>query len=223
MQLTTRHKDFINCLAKASNGRTIVSVFNDAVHLMAQAMWKPFSPNPSAVEKDWQETRNRFTDADYNEVVKALTILVDALECRREEFLGVILESIGASNTHNGQFLTPSSVARLMAKVTDIDNNEKKGILTLSDPACGASVLLIEQGEELLRKGTPQKDIFIIAGDIDPRACDISYIELSLLGYAACVERKDALSRKEIEPPRYTVGYFLHAMPIRLLASRQAV
>ena len=197
-----------------------MSVFNDAVHLIAQAMWKPFSPNPTAVEKDWQETRNRFTDEEYNEVVKAMAILIDALDDRREEFLGVILEAIGANNTHNGQFFTPSCIARVMAKMTAVEKSDKKGIITLSDPACGASVLLIEQGEELLRKGIPQEDIYIIAGDIDSRACDISYIELSLLGYAACVERKNAITYKDIQPPRYTVNYFSYAMPMRRLARR---
>lgn len=197
-----------------------MSVFTDTVHLIAQAMRKPFSPNPTAVEKDWQETRNRFTDEEYNEVVKALTILIGALDDRREEFLGVILEAIGANNKHNGQFFTPSCIARVMAKMTAIEKSEMKGILTLTDPACGASVLLIEQGEELLRKGIRQEDIYIVAGDIDSRACDISYIELSLLGYAACVERKDAIYNKDIQPPRYTVNYFSFAMPMRRLARR---
>lgn len=60
-----------------------------------------------------------------------------------------------------------------------------------------------------------QSDLLLIAGDIDHRACDISYIQLSLLGYAAVVQHADALAMKRISPDRYTPGYFLHSMPMR--------
>lgn len=43
----------------------------------------------------------------------------------------------------------------------------------------------------------------------------MSYIELSLLGYAAKVEHLDALQMKEYSKPRYTIGYFMHCMPMR--------
>ena len=49
-----------------------------------------------------------------------------------------------------------------------------------------------------------------IGGDIDARACDIAFIELSLLGYAARIDHQDALTLKRYSRPRWTVGYYLH-------------
>ena len=92
-------------------------------------------------------------------------------------------------------------------------------IISLSDPSCGSSVLLIEGAEKLLADGVRQADILIQAGDIDGRACDISYVQLSLLGYAAVVQHMDALAMRRISPDRFTPGYYLHCMPMRRVAA----
>lgn len=217
--LNARHKEFIKLIEGATRSRYVVDVFRDAVHMMAQALWVPCIINKKErdeVEADWQATRDCYTDEEYANIQKAFAVVIDALEEDRTEFLGRVLEEIGAANTKNGQFLTPESVARMMAKVNAPEIQHTPGeIITLYDPACGASVLLIEQAERLRESGVPQSDIFIEAGDIDRRACDMSYIELSLLGYAAKVEHMDALSRTVYSPPRYTIGYFMHGLPMR--------
>lgn len=222
MKLPDSHKAFIRHLEAATRygSRSLIDVFTDSVHLMAQTLWRPLAgADGEAVEKDWRRTRQKYDDEAYGHITAAFSELLTALEVRREEFLGIILEHIGAANTHNGQFLTPQCVATLMARVTGepIAKNHKPGeVITLNDPACGASVLLIEQAEQLRNDGVPQRDILIYAGDIDQRACDISFIELSLLGYAARIDHRDGLALKEYSKPRYTVGYFLHGMPLRL-------
>ena len=219
--LNERHKEFIRLIDGAARYRSVVDVFGDAVHLMAQALWKPCIFNKAEadeVEADWQRTRDRYTDDEYQNICKAFAVVAEALEHSRTEFLGIVLEHIGASNTRNGQFLTPECVARMMAKclTTNVAETHKDGeIIPISDSACGASVLLIEQAEQLRESGIPQSDIFVIAGDIDQRACDMSYIELAMLGYAAKVEHNDALSMTEYSKPRYTIGYFMHCFPMR--------
>ena len=217
--LNERHKQFIKLLEGAARLRSMVDVFGDAVHLMAQSLWKPCIFNKAEadeVEADWQRTRDRYTDEEYQNICKAFAVVVEALEEDRTEFLGIVLEHIGAANTRNGQFLTPAYMARFMAKICEPNIQHTPGeIITLNDPACGASVLLIEQAEQLRESGVPQSDIFVVAGDIDRRACDMSYIEFSLLGYAAKVEHMDALSLTVYSPPRYTIGYFMHAFPMR--------
>ena len=75
----------------------------------------------------------------------------------------------------------------------------------------------------MLADGVKQSDILVLAGDIDGRACDISYVQLSLLGYAAVVQHMDALAQKRYSPDRFTPGYFLHCMPMRRLVKRTNV
>ena len=210
---------FVKSLERATGSRSLVDVFTDTVHMIACALWAPFAPDRDAVERDFASVRSRYDDGQYAAMQESFAILSDALTTRREEFLGSVLEGIGAANTHNGQFLTPVHIARLMAKVCDPCDGYRPGrIITLHDPACGASVLMIEQAEELVNnKGVRQSDVYIEVGDVDGRACDISFIELTLLGYAAKVEHRDALSRTEYSGPRYTAGYFIHGFPMRRL------
>lgn len=226
MLINEKQKQFIKLLESTARSRSMVDVFGDAVHMMACSLWSPLALGKQGeVEADFKRIRQNYTDAEYENIQKMFALVAESLEVRREEMLGTILEEIGASNTRNGQFLTPTSVAKMMADITaeDLKGKHKSGeIVKINDCACGASVLLIEQAESLLLQGIPQRDILIIAGDIDQRACDMSFVELSLLGYAAKVEHMDSLSLKEFSPPRYTVGYFLHAMPMRLMWKQES-
>ena len=103
----------------------------------------------------------------------------------REHGKGSILrlDTRGAANTRNGQFLTPVSVSRFMAQVncaTPPEGYKLGDVVRLLDPSCGSSVLLIEGAEQLVSVGVSQSDVLIYTGDIDNRACDISYVQMEL-------------------------------------------
>lgn len=216
--IDTRQKEFIGEIEAASKRRFVADTFGDAVHMMACSIESPLSLRHREIEDDYKATASRYDKDELSHIAKAFGICINALERERCEFLGGVLEEIGASAKCNGQFLTPRSVAALMARIlaTGVKRGED-GIVRLCDPACGASVLLIEQAEELVRNhGVPQRDIYIEAGDIDRRACDISFVELSLLGYSACVRHRDELAMKDYSPPRFTPGFHFHRMAARL-------
>ena len=221
--LNEYHTRFIKEIEKAAVSHYVNDVFADAVHMMACSIWAPLSPDPKAVEADFDATRKKYKDSEYEHLQVAFGIVMEALEHRREEFLGAILEHLNANAKGFGQFLTPQPIARLMGRMAmDGIQYEPGKILTITDPACGASVLMIEQAEIMMQElNVSQGDIYIMVGDIDRRAVDMSYIELSLLGYAACVEHMDSLQMKRFSEPRYSPGYFLHCMPMRLPSQRR--
>lgn len=210
-------KEFIKELSQMAYRRNIVEVFGDAVGMMAAALEKATAHDPDEVEKRYMSYASRYTKDELAHLAKMLVIVTDALDLRRESFLGPVLEEVGAANTRNGQFLTPADVANMMARVNMGEYVHTPGkVVTVNDPACGAGVTLIAQGEMLLHeKHVPQGDIYIVGGDIDLRACDMTYIELTLLGYAARVDHMNALTMEVLSPSRYTLGYFLHSMPMR--------
>lgn len=214
-------KLFIREVHAAARARYAVDVFADMVRAMALALESPFTLGErcKAIEAEYAQIKGRYTEDEFGHFPVALAMVQMALERHREDFLGHALEELGAANTRNGQFLTPVDVSRLMAAVTCRNSaglGYKPGkVISLSDPSCGSSVLLIEGSEALLSDGVRQADILILAGDIDGRACDISYIQLSLLGYAAVVQHMDALAMRRISPDRFTPGYYLHCMPMR--------
>lgn len=215
--LTQAQKDFLKEIQRVSGRHYANDVFSDAVHMMACSIWSPISNDTKNVEADYLATASKYTKDELAGITGAFAILMDALERDRKEFLGGILEELGANNAHNGQFLTPSSVARVMAGICGDIQYAPGEVIRICDPACGASVLMIEQAEELIsNRKVSQRDIYIEVGDIDRRACDMSYVQLSLLGYSAKVEHMDALAMKRFSPPRYTPGFFLHGTEWRL-------
>ena len=213
-------KDFIRELTAMAARNNIVAVFGDAVGMMAAALAKATARDMAASEREYQAIADRYTKEELAHMPKMLVAVIDALELRRESFLGPILEEIGAANQHNGQFLTPASVATLMGEVSMGDYEHTPGkVVRINDPACGAGVTLIAQAEVLVQqKHVPQRDIFIIGGDIDKRAIDMTFIELTLLGYAARVDHMNALSMQVLSPARYTLGYYLHGIQWRTAA-----
>lgn len=216
--MADRKKEFIRLINGAARRTSVMDAFGDAVHLMALSLWAPLAPNRAAVEADYGATRRKYADGDLDAFARALKLVVEELEETRKEFLGAILERIGAANKAGGQFLTPRAVgaAMALAEADECARGHVPGeVIRIGDMACGASVLLVEMAERLIACGVPQRDILVIAGDVDQRACDMSYVELTLLGYAAKVEHRDALAASDYSPPRYTAGYFLHSMPLR--------
>ena len=215
-------KLFIKEVHAAARGRYAVEVFADMVRAMAICFEAPLAlgERHEELEKEYAQIKSRYTEDEFVHFPIALAMVQMALERHREDFLGHALENLGAANTHNGQFLTPVCVSRMMAKVNcrGLDYTPGK-IIPLYDPACGSSVLLIEGAEAMLQNGIRQADILVLAGDIDGRACDISYVQLSLLGYAAVVQHMDALAQRRISPDRFTPGYYLHCMPMRRVAA----
>jgi type I restriction-modification system DNA methylase subunit len=215
-----RKKEFLKEVEAASRHRFAVEVFADMVRAMAIAIESPltFGERRAHLEAEYEQIRGRYDADEFAHFPRAFAIVAEALEEKREDFLGHALEHLGASNTRNGQFLTPVCVSRMMAATLLHDklyDYVPGKIVKINDCACGSSVLMIEAAEQLHRCGVRGDDILVIAGDIDSRACDISYVQLSLLGYAAIVQHADALMGKRISPDRFTPGYFMACMPMR--------
>ena len=205
-------KDFIRELTAMATRHNIITVFGDAVGMMAATLAKVTAFDRAASEREYKAMADRYTKEEMAHLPKMMAAVVESLHLRRESFLGPILEEVGAANQHNGQFLTPATVATMIAEVNMGDYEHTPGkVVTINDPACGAGVMLIAQAEMLVqKKHVPQRDIFIVGGDIDKRAVDMTFIELTLLGYAARVDHMNALSMQVLSPSRYTLGYYLH-------------
>lgn len=210
---------FIKELGKIAPQYGRTEIFADYVAALALELEHRTVVDPKRyeeVEKSHIEIMRRYSDADKGHFKNLSFIVNEALLARRESFLGPVLEEIGASNKANGQFLTPPPLAKLCASVNMNGFTHEPGKVELiSDAACGAGVMLIAQGEAMREAGVPMKDILLEGGDIDGRACDITFIELTCLGFAGIIRHMDALSGKRYAPDRYTIGFFLHGMPLR--------
>lgn len=117
-----------------------------------------------------------------------------------KDILGGLLMDLGLRDKWAGQFFTPDHVANLMAKmayrVEDFKAEiEEKGFVYANDPAVGGGVTMIGLVNAMLDGGcNPQKELFVECGDLDKRACFMTYIQLATLGIPAIVKNQDAIT-----------------------------
>lgn len=213
------HKQFIKDLQGIARDKMLMDVFADVVRTMQLALVAQTVIDPERQKKiqdEYQGLLERYGVNGVGIMVKLFAMVVESLEAKREDFLGHVLEEIGAANKNNGQFFTPPAVGRAMAELTgaDLDYTPGKPI-TVADNAGGSGVLLIEQAEALLKRGIPMGDILVLHGDIDARSCDIAYVQFTMLGYPAIVCHQDGLTGEFYREPMYTLGYYRHCFPMR--------
>ena len=230
-------KDLLREIEAMSQSHHVRDKFADAVRMMAitlhQATVKDFRHDE--YERDEREYINiaaKYGKDGMLHACKAFGIVIESMERDRQDLLGHCLEDIDATNKGTGQFFTPTSVSRLMARVANdgvvkdylaLRERGERKIIKMNDCACGAGVLMIDGAEEILHSGVPIQDIMIYAEDLDANAFNMVYVNLSLLGYAARVVKMDSLTMKVYEGPWWTIGYFLHCMPMRGLDRTEKV
>ena len=224
-------KEFMKTVASLSDAHSQADMFKDAVRFMMLHWLGPILKNTFRNEQlERCEEENKAILAKYGGerafhiFAKLMALTIEYLERFREEFLGHVLECYNATNKHTAQFLTPPSVAKVMAMCQvegvykkykeDVDKGIDR-IIRINDPACGASVLLIEQAKVLMEQGVRQCDIMLYAEDLDATAFNITYLELSILGFAARVTKMNSLTEEIFEGPYYTIGYYAHNMVLR--------
>lgn len=238
---TEEQKQFYKELEAAGRGsKSPLDTFEDACRVFALTLHNPIllqlgmKEEYERYEEEHISIMKRYGDAGKH-IANAFSILVKALEAKREDFLGQIMERIGATDKYKDQFFTPIHISEFMAKIACFDSLDENGegggalmekvkrgeLVTLNDPCCGASVLLIAGAEGLMQYGVPQSQIMLYAEDLGNLTFNVSYTQLSLLGYAAQVTRMDSLSMEIYEGPWHTFGYFAHRVPqrIRMLQS----
>lgn len=211
------HREFLRLLAAASRTRDQRGVFCDFCRAASLSLRGAlvFGAEKADIERQYAALATEYGRDGMTAFSHMLAVVVEALDAKRSDLLGHIYEELNATNKHFGQFFTPDSVSRLMGEMT-IPKPVPGQIVTLADPAAGAGALLIEGAEHFIASGGRQGDIVIQADDLDATACCITYVQLSLLGYAAVVRRMDSLRMEVYEGPWFTFGYFAHGMPMRL-------
>ena len=140
---------------------------------------------------------------------------------KAKDILGGLLMKLGLGDKWGGQFFTPDHVANLMAKMAyNVEDFKakinKKGFVYASDPAVGGGVTMIGLVNAMLDYGlNPQSVLFFECGDLDKRACFMTYIQLATLGIPAIVKNQDAITGKVFDV-WFTPAFYLGGWQFRL-------
>lgn len=181
-------KEFTTKLQCLDRSKRIYDVFRDFLTLSTCALAQPFYRSDK-IEQKYLETVNKYTKKQAEEFSQLLAFLIGALSERHQDFLGQVYMRLNLGNTANGQFFTPYHISQFMSEINFVEVEEKLNnseFITLSDPCCGSSGMIIAFAETMKNKGyNYQNQLFVEVIDIDEMCFMMSYIQLSLYGIPA--------------------------------------
>lgn len=190
---------FIKLINENSRRHRRHEVFIDFCEISAISISNAVDPlQYDAREARYMEIVGRYEKPEVERFAAMFAEVVMSLENDRKDSLGQIFMSMGLGDHWKGQFFTPDSIAALMARMTlegiaaVID---KKGFITLNEPAAGAGAMIIATADALLEQGINyQQAMHVTTTDLDSTACHMAYIQFSLLHIPAIVIHGNALN-----------------------------
>lgn len=219
-------KEILKIFESLRYKRDLWSVYSDFLEMIAIAVSSSAERffMPRRFEKREQRYLSLAKTYDKDELMKfseVFALFVKLQDYNLEvhgakDILGGLLMELGLGNQWAGQFFTPDHMANLMAKMAyrteyfkkDIRN---RGFVYASDPAVGGGVTMIGLVNAMIDGGcNPQKELFIECGDLDKRACFMTYIQLATLGIPAIVKNQDAITG-EVFDVWFTPAYYIGA------------
>lgn len=210
-------KEFLNLIQTLGQRYDVYKVWADLFELQAIRII-------SSVEKEHVDERTervRQIRAQYdaqgnsllNDLAQGLTQIMHTQTGRGKlaDVVGAIYHELGLHNKWKGQFFTPQGVADMMALISYDDANfEKRGHITVYEPACGSGAMVLAMANALIdHKKRFYQDMVVLAVDADIKCAHMCYVQLSLYGVPAIVVHGNTLTSEEWSrwrTPMYYLG-----------------
>lgn len=200
-------KFIVDSLIRISGRQNEQQVFRDWIEMMSISI---FNNSCLIHDEAWSERESRFinigkkySQEEFENMGGMLQALIAIFEERYGDILGEIYMETGSGSKNTGQFFTPYNLSLLMAKTAFRERKYKDGeIIRINEPSSGSGGGIIAMANILRDNGINyQRQMYVVAQDLDWNAVYMTYIQLSLLGIKAIVVQGDTLT----EP--YKKGY----------------
>lgn len=218
---------FQKVFSELCNTKSSWQAWSDFVEMTAIAISNTFEIRDKVKqdrEKRYLDIIGQYSKSEQQLFPELVGILVMALEQEPEQdFLGEMFMALELGSHWKGQFFTPYSICKAMAKINVQDAYDKigkNGYVSVNDPACGAGATLIAARNALELDGIGGTQAFFVGQDIDRTAAMMCYIQLSLLGCAGYVVIADTLIHPVTGPmlwPNLTEHQDAWFMPLNFL------
>lgn len=158
--------------------------------------------------KLWQERENAFlniqkkyTITQMSSFAKLGAMLVELYEEEGPyDALGELYMAADCGSKATGQFFTPFHISLLTAGLREYPEDEK---VILNEPSCGAGGMILAVAKTIdIRGGNAQRQMRVVAQDLDWNAIYMTYIQLSLNGIDAICVQGDTLQALPFEEKR---------------------
>ncbi|MFD4120782.1 N-6 DNA methylase [Alcaligenes faecalis] len=205
-------QEIIKLLQAVARSRGLARVWADWVEMGAIAIANGVDRTQfKQREERYLNIVSQYQKEEVHRLVNAFAHLVQCWDKRvtTGEFgdvLGSTYMMLDMGNASTGQFFTPYDVSRIMASIIlgapDMLKIElqKKGFLSLQEPACGAGGMVIAVVHSLAETEINyQQAIHVTAIDVDRRCVHMTFLQLALLHVPAIVIQGNALTLETAE------------------------
>ncbi len=177
-------------------------IFSDWVEMMAISISNSCDKvHFEAREKRYMDIVRKYSKEELNKFAEAFACLVNTMEHDGlRDILGETFHELELHNKYKGQFFTPFHVCECMAEITIGDHPKlnDKGYITVCEPCSGSGAMVIGAAGAMHKaKLNYQKQMVVLANDIDPKCTHMCYVQLSLLGIPAVVTNGNSLTVEE--------------------------
>lgn len=201
-------REIIKKIDSMSGGKSSFQVFSDWVKCTALSIAQSVYYSEKR-EKQFLETIKEYPK---DEFAKMMAMLTKTFEDKFGDVLGNLFMMSGWGNKNTGQFFTPYSLSLACANLQKYSKND---ILEMNEPSAGAGGMVIAVAQTMKEQDINyQKNLRVVAQDLDWNALYMCYIQLSLLGIDAKCVQGDTLENKSFanlsENVFLTPMYFLN-------------
>jgi type I restriction-modification system DNA methylase subunit len=110
-----KKEEFITILESINPSKNAYEVFSDWLIMTAASLysWK----KDENVENEYVEISRQYSTEDQDKLARLLAVTANALEERKQDFLGEVFISANLTNAKKAQFFTSYHVSELMAEI----------------------------------------------------------------------------------------------------------
>lgn len=194
-----RKKDIIKMIGRISGRYSEYEVFTDWIKCCSLAI----SNSTDIFNHDgvWQDREQAYIDTmrkyepkEREMLMEMFYLLVETLEYEMTDVLGQIYMESGMGSKAAGQFFTPYHLSEACACLL-LPEPDENGKIFLNEPSCGGGGMVIAAAAALKEKGFDfQRNLEVVAQDLDWKGVYMCYLQLSLLGIRAIVVQGNTLS-----------------------------
>ena len=183
-------KEIIKTIDRMSGSKSSFQVFCDWIKCTALSIAQSIYRS----EKREQQFLEIIKEYPKDEFTKMTGMLAETFESEFGDVLGNLFMMSGWGNKNTGQFFTPYSLSLACASTQKYSDTE---ILKMNEPSAGAGGMIIAVAQSMKEQGINyQKNLRVVAQDLDWNAFYMCYIQLSLLGIDAKCVQGDTLENK---------------------------
>jgi hypothetical protein len=202
--LCDAQKELVRLMKLVAIRHRLFDVFRDFCEMAAIALSNAVDRTCYAKrEARFDCIRAKYTKEEYVLMLQMLPCVVMALENGMADVMGALYMALELGSSELGQFFTPFSVSSMMAKMIigdPVPEIERKGFITVLDPAGGAGGMVIAAAQALRdRHINYQAHMHATLIDIEATALHMAYIQLSLLHVPAILIHGNTLSNEQWE------------------------